>query len=58
MTSLSERINSLVDHYASGNVSKFAALVGFSEANIRNYLKGTLPKSEFLSALMDKFDVC
>lgn len=57
MTSLSQRINELVNYFSGGNVSKFAGRVGFSETNVRNYIKGTLPKSEFLSNVLDAFEI-
>lgn len=57
MSSISNRINELVNYFSGGNVSKFSALVGFSEANVRNYINGTQPKSEFLSKLIDVFEI-
>lgn len=45
--SISQRINELVKHFSGGNVSKFAAKLGFSEANVRNYINGTQPKADF-----------
>lgn len=57
MEAISKRINELVNHFAGGNVSKFAIMVGFSEANIRNYINGTSPKPEFLSKVIEVFDI-
>ena len=57
MTTLSQRINELVSYFSGGNVSKFAAKMGFSEVNVRNYINGTLPKSEFLAKLLDVFEI-
>lgn len=45
--SISQRINELVKHFSAGNVSKFAARLGFSEANVRNYINVTQPKADF-----------
>lgn len=55
--SISLRIKELVDHFFDGNVSKFGKSIGFSEANIRNYINGTQPKVEFLSIIIDKFEI-
>ena len=44
---ISERIEELVQYFAKGNNSRFASLVGTSEANIRNYISGTQPKFDF-----------
>lgn len=57
MSSISNRINDLVEYFSKGNVSKFSAKVGFSEANVRNYINGTQPKSEFLSKLIEIFEI-
>jgi len=57
MSSISNRINDLVNYFSNGNVSKFSAKVGFSEANVRNYINGTQPKSEFLSKLIEVFEI-
>ncbi|PXZ45396.1 transcriptional regulator [Sanguibacteroides justesenii] len=55
--SITQRIEILVQYFAEGNNSKFASLVGTSEANIRNYITGTQPKFEFLSAVAMKFKI-
>lgn len=54
---ISERIRELVQYFAEGNNSKFAALVGTSEANIRNYIAGRQPKFEFLSSVAQNFEI-
>lgn len=56
-TSISERIKALIETFAGGNNSKFAAMVGTSEANIRNYIAGRQPKFDFLSAIAQRFDI-
>ena len=57
VNSISQRIEILVQYFAEGNNSKFASLIGTSEANIRNYITGTQPKFEFLSAVAMKFKI-
>lgn len=54
---ISNRIKELVDYYGEGNNSKFAALIGTSEANIRNYINGTMPKFEIISNIATKFEI-
>lgn len=54
---ISERIEQLVLFFANGNKSKFAGLVGTSEANIRNYIEGRQPKFDFLSAVVQRFEI-
>ena len=54
---MSMRIKSLIDFFANGNNSKFAQLIGTSEANVRNYTKGTSPKFEVLNAIVDEFEI-
>ena len=56
-SSISERIEELVLHFAGGNKSKFAAIVGTSEANIRNYIEGRQPKFDFLSSVAQNFEI-
>lgn len=56
-TSIAERIKELIATFAEGNNSKFAGIVGTSEANIRNYLAGRQPKFDFLSAVAQCFDI-
>lgn len=47
----------MVSHFAGGNNSKFAELVGTNEANIRNYINGTQPKFDFISTVAEKFEI-
>lgn len=56
-SSISKRIEELVLHFAGGNKSKFAAIVGTSEANIRNYIEGRQPKFDFLSSVAQNFEI-
>jgi hypothetical protein len=55
MMTLSDRIQYLVDTFADSNKTKFAELVDTSEANVRNYLKGTMPKFEVVSQMLTVF---
>lgn len=57
MSSIYTRIKELVDYYSDGNNSKFAALIGSSEANIRNYIAGRQPKFDFISSIAQKFEI-
>lgn len=57
MKDISQRIKWLVDDYCDNNVSKFALMMGSSEANIRNYISGTQPKYEFLSKVIETFEI-
>jgi transcriptional regulator with XRE-family HTH domain len=54
-------INKKIDDIAikayKGNNSAFAKVMGTSEANIRNYRKGTMPKLDFVVKLYEKFEI-
>jgi len=52
MKTMSEKIQMLIDRFADGNRTKFAVLIGTSEANVRNYLKGTSPKPELIESIV------
>lgn len=54
---ISNRINELVNYFSKGNKSDFARAIGISEANIRNYIAGKLPKADTLFAIIDKFEI-
>ncbi len=56
MTDISDRIKAIIDHYGNGKNTEFAALVGTSEGNVRGYLKGVMPKGDFLSAVVRNCD--
>jgi phage repressor protein C with HTH and peptisase S24 domain len=57
MDDISQRIKQLVDEFGKGNNSKFAEILGTSEANIRNYISGRQPKYDFLNALTSKLEI-
>jgi len=57
MSTISDRIKTLVDQFADGNNSKFAKIVNTSEANVRNYIAGTQPKFDFLQSVAEKFEI-
>ena len=52
-----ERIKKMVDHYGNGANTVFASLVGVSEGNIRGYIKGVVPKQDFLEKVVRSCDV-
>ncbi len=52
-----DRIKQLVDHYGSGANTAFASIVGVSEGNIRGYIKGVVPKQDFLEKVVRNCDV-
>lgn len=56
-SSINSRIKELVDYFSDGNNSGFAALVGSSEANIRNYINGTQPKFDFISSVAQNIEI-
>lgn len=58
MSDINLRIKQLVLHFTEGNNSKFAALVGSSEANIRNYIAGSsIPKYDFIYKVCEKLEI-
>ncbi len=54
---ISDRITELVNYFADGKNTKFADLVGTSEANIRNYRNGMSPKFDFICSVLDKLEI-
>lgn len=56
-TDIIKRILYIRDNFFEGNNSKFASFIGTSEANIRNYCKSIVPRTEFLIALADKLEI-
>lgn len=54
---ISDRITALVQAFSNGNNSHFASLLGVSEANIRGYRTGRMPKFDFIKLLIDKLGV-
>ena len=57
METINFRINELAIELYKGNSSKFAAEMGTSEANIRNYRTNTPPKIDFIVTLCEKLEV-
>lgn len=57
MPDISDRIRQLVLKFADGNNTKFASMVGTSEANIRNYMRGREPKAELLKAIINELNI-
>ncbi len=51
------RISELVNHFANGVNTRFAEMVGTSEANIRNYRNGKMPKYDFIYNICDRFEI-
>lgn len=57
MESISLRINKIVVDLFGGNVSRFAEKVGTNEANVRNYIKGTTPKYDFILSVYQNIEI-
>lgn len=56
-TTISERIRALINEVAGGKNTVFAEKLGVSEANIRSYLKGVLPKADILGKIVITCDI-
>lgn len=52
-----ERIKYLVDIKAGGKNTAFAKKLGISEANIRGYIKGVIPKADVLEKIVISYEV-
>ena len=52
-----ERIECLVKTLAGGKNTAFAAKLGVSEANIRGYIKGVIPKADVLQKIVISYDI-
>lgn len=52
-----ERIRHLVDIKAGGKNTVFAQKLGISEANIRGYIKGVIPKADVLEKIVITYEV-
>lgn len=52
-----ERIKHLVDIKAGGKNTVFAQKLSVSEANIRGYIKGVIPKADVLEKIVISYDV-
>lgn len=57
MDDITQRIRYIRDNFFDGNNSKFAESIGTSEANIRNYCKNIVPKTEFLISLSTVLEI-
>lgn len=56
--SISERISELINTFTGGNKTRFASIVGTSEANIRNYVdNGVIPKYDFIKSICENFEI-
>ena len=49
---IGERIQLLVDAVADGKNTLFASKLGINEANVRSYIRGTLPKADILEKIV------
>ena len=47
-----DRIKELVTHFGDGANTAFANIVGVSEGNVRGYIKGVVPKQDFLEKVV------
>ncbi len=52
-----DRIKELVTHFGDGANTVFANLVGVSEGNVRGYIKGVVPKQDFLEKVVRNCEV-
>ena len=57
MGTIHERIECLVKTLAGGKNTAFAAKLGVSEANIRGYIKGVIPKADVLQKIVISYDI-
>ncbi len=56
-TTIHERIKMLVDEKTGGKNTVFADKLGISEANIRSYIKGVVPKADVLEKIVITYEV-
>lgn len=54
---IGERIQQLVNAIADGKNTIFAAKLGINEANVRSYIRGTLPKADILEKIVITYEV-
>lgn len=52
-----DRISTIVEKFGNGKNTVFASLIGVSEANVRNYKNGVMPKADFLEKIARNFDI-
>lgn len=57
MKDISLRIEKIRDVFCNGNNSVLGGLIGTSETNIRNYIKGVSPKFNVISSIATNFDI-
>ena len=55
-TTISDRIKELIKTKANGKNTVFAERLGVSEANIRSYIKGVMPKADILEKIVTTYD--
>lgn len=55
--SIGERLQLLINKFADGKNTVFASALGINEANIRSYLRGTLPKADVLEKIAITYEV-
>lgn len=55
-TTISDRIKELIKTKANGKNTVFAERLGVSEANIRSYTKGVMPKADILEKIVTTYD--
>lgn len=55
-TTISDRIKELIKTKANGKNTVFAERLGVSEANIRSYTKGVMPKADILAKIVTTYD--
>lgn len=56
-TTIHERIKMLVEAFAGGKNTVFAQSLGISEANIRSYMRGVVPKADVLGKIVTNYDI-
>lgn len=54
---IGERIQQLVNAVADGKNTIFAAKLGINEANVRSYIRGTLPKADVLEKIVITYEI-
>lgn len=56
-TSINDRIKELIKTKANGKNTVFAERLGVSEANIRSYTRGVMPKADTLEKIVTTYDI-
>lgn len=52
-----ERIQTIVKEFGNGKNTEIANTIGVSEANIRGYIKGVMPKGDVLEKIVRNYDI-